>query len=86
MAQLATKTDALDTDPFYWGSRLRRVVEDGHSKLVEIPLTRDDGVVLPPGVLRNRSVRFSAKGDDPKTTGQLPVRIEEEYSPALRSE
>ena len=43
MPQPVPRPTAQDLDPFYWGSRLRRVKLDGRgNRLVEIPLTRDD--------------------------------------------
>ncbi len=43
MPQPAPKPSFREPDPFYWGSRLQRVELEGRgSRLVEIPLTRDD--------------------------------------------
>ena len=43
MPQSALKPTSGVTDPFYWGSRLQRVELAGRgSRLVEIPLTRED--------------------------------------------
>ena len=43
MAQPASRPAAGHPDPFYWGSRLQRVeVEGRDSRLVEIPLRRED--------------------------------------------
>ncbi|MCP3963127.1 MAG: Uma2 family endonuclease [bacterium] len=43
MSQAAPKPVLHDPDPFYWGSRLERVAIEGRgSRLVEIPLTRED--------------------------------------------